>query len=277
MNKIDVSQIVDPTSQQPFTGKSLQFLQEAIYDALNALGRGAVGGDYSASLVYVLNGLEKTGANNDISNGYVVYNNEIWYVAGASNTIAYSNVPVLITDTPVDAAYDPITFSDGVNKNVHNIRRLKIADQVSGSGVSDYGDVVFVNRKKITVLEGTSTATAGSGQTDVTGISYTSPSDRVVKLKFTLDAQFSFGANTSQEGPIMILRDATASANKKTAAHSAYYSPVSGPTYYAALSFCYVIDNVAPSTNYKMQIQRGLGGANVTAYTSMMIVEEIRD
>lgn len=278
MDKLDVTQISDPTSQQPLTGKSVDFIQDAFRDSLNAAVRAIVGGHWDTSVVYILNGLEMTGANNDISNGYAFYQSEVFFVTGASNTVAFSNVPVLIPDYPTaHPTLDPILFSDGVNKNVHNIRRLKIVDQVSGSGSSDYADVVFINRRKITQLTGTSTATTGSGQTDVTGISYTSPSTRRTRLKFTLDAQFSFGSNTSIEGPKMILRDVTGAANVKYAIHEAYYSPAAGPTYYASLAFSIIIDDVAPSTNYKMQIQRGTGGANVTAFTSNMIVEEIPD
>lgn len=169
MNKIDTSQIVDPTSQQPLTGKSLEFLQAGIADAINGLARGLIGSEYSTSVVYVLNGLEKTGTV--IANGYVFYNSEVYFVVG-DDISAYANVPVLKNYNPIDPAYDPVIFSDGVNKNVHNIRYLKIFDAVSGTGISDYSQLEYRN---IEDSIGTPTGfnVAGSSSSNSFGFTYT--------------------------------------------------------------------------------------------------------
>lgn len=193
MNKIDTSQIVDPTSQQPFTGKSLTFLQDATFDSLNALARGIVGGqNYSTSVVYSLNGL--TISASVIANGYVFYNGEVYFVVGA-NTTAYVNVPVLIAYNPIDAAYDPIMFSDGVNKNVHNIRYLQIADQLTGTGITDYSQLSFVVNRYETVLTPTG-VTVAAGYLKLVGSDFTGPNHKYnVKVRIEADVSCTYATD----------------------------------------------------------------------------------
>lgn len=205
MNKIDTTQIVDPTSQQPFTGKSLTFLQDATFDALNALARGVVGGqNYSTSVVYALNGL--TISASVIANGYVFYNGEVYFVVGA-NTTAYVNVPVLIAYNPIDAAYDPIMFSDGVNKNVHNIRYLQIADQLTGTGITDYSQLSFVVNRYETVLTPTGVSVA-TGHLKLVGSDFTGPNHKYnvkvriegdVRVPFVTDGKINWETNVTNE------------------------------------------------------------------------------
>lgn len=278
MNKIDTTQIVDPTSQQPFTGRSLQFLQEGLQDALNSLGRCLAGADYNNSTVYVLNGLEMTGANDDIANGYAFYNQELWLVEGATNTAAFIDGVVLIQSTPIDPAYDPVVFSDGVPKNVHNIRRLKIVDQNPGSGIADYNQVVFINRNKITAKTGTlqSTASASITNYSLTGGNYFSPSNRTVNLKVTFTASISFNlANSSNEGGNVWLRNFTGGTDLASCFKYFWSNSSSDVSTADSIGFTTVLTNVAPSTEIGLRFQR-VGTNNVTLQGVNLIIEEIQ-
>lgn len=211
MNRINTTQVTDPTSQQPWTIKSVDFLQNSIQDSLNALARALIGEDYSASTVYVLNRCEKVG--NVIDSGYVFYNGEVYILTGA-DTSAYVNIPVIISaGTIIDPTYDPVTFSDGVNKYVHDVRQLKIADQLTGTGYADYADVVFVDRNKRTILSPAGSTVGGAGVLNIVGSDYTTPS-HATKIKVTISMDISVAyATDGRLGANIYIRNATSASD----------------------------------------------------------------
>lgn len=147
MDKLITSGISDPTKLQPLLGPSIEFIQNAYKDAINALCECAVGDNVSGSTVYVLRGGRKTGSV--IADGYIFYAGEVYFLTGADTT-AYSNIPVVVANNGNGAA-DPITYSDGTTGNVHNVRAARIADQSTGTGFSDYANVVFLQPLPVTV------------------------------------------------------------------------------------------------------------------------------
>lgn len=274
MKKIDTSQIVDPTSQQPFTGKSLKFLQDAIIEVVGANSKAIIGKDYSSSVVYVLSGCEKVGTV--ISGGYIFYNGEVYIMNGA-NTAAYANVPVIKFQQPYDSSIDPVFFSDGVNKYVHELPQFYIDDGVSGStAYGDYSAVIFVNRNKITQIAGTNTATAGAGLTTVTNTAYTSPATGTVRLKFTLTGYlYCLVAGTGIEGGTVFLRNTSSVINLLSIKADMDVSGAGDPSQFnTPVGFTFIVDAVAPSTSFNISIQRN-GTGNVTLINPYLIVEEI--
>lgn len=170
MNKIKTSDIVDPTIQQPFTGKSLEFLQNATSAMINGLSQSMVGESYAAATAYVLKGLIAYGTN-QYTEGYVLYSGELYYCPGKSTTTAFVNVPVLTITVANDATADPITFTDSVIRNVHNVRTLVLSDAVSGSGTFDLSAAIYkTNTKTISIgdwnMDNTVTLTVTHGITD---------------------------------------------------------------------------------------------------------------
>jgi|SRR6185369_5322811 len=139
MNTIDTLQIVDPNAQQPFTGPSLKFLQDAFKDAINGVAGGIVGNSYSLGVIYVLAGCQRTGAaDGDVSGavsvtqGYIIYNKEVYFVPAFSTTnIAGNTLYSALASTSV--APDPVLFSDLSSKNVHLQRQWNISQANSGS------------------------------------------------------------------------------------------------------------------------------------------------
>ena len=107
--------------------------------------------------------------------------NEVFIVQSV-DTAGYSDIPVLKTDFRNDGSLDPITFSDGTTGSVHNIRLYKIEDDVTGSGVVDYADLVFLNDQRLRTkivnigdwdMDATSSVTVAHGltSTDIRTIS----------------------------------------------------------------------------------------------------------
>lgn len=141
MNKIDTSQIVDPNVEQPFLGTSLAFLQAAFKDGLaNAVINMIVFqcGVYDPTKVYILYGCVVTGVTVgpgtcSMTAGAVFYAGEVYLVDSSSGSVASGSTVYsqLITTNP---SPDPVTFSDGSAKNVHDVRKWMVFNLTTGTG-----------------------------------------------------------------------------------------------------------------------------------------------
>jgi hypothetical protein len=138
MNKIDTSFAVDPI-RQPFTADSLDFLQFANLEAIKNLAEGVVG--YVAGQFVILWGCQIAGSDpgvRSLTAGAVLYNGEVYSVAGTNFTTTGSNIPVWILDVQY-ASFDPVTFDDSSTHSVHQIRKMKLVEgPIGGSGVANY-------------------------------------------------------------------------------------------------------------------------------------------
>lgn len=208
MKKIDTTQIVDPTSQQPFTGKSLKFIQDANLEVIAAAMLAQIGSSYSATTVYVLSGL--TISANVIANGYVFYGGEIYTIIGADTT-AYADVPVIKFQQPYDSTIDPIMFSDGVNKYVHELPQFYIDNGVSGStAYGDYADVVFIKNRETTVVK-PSAFNGTAGYLKITGSEFTGPNHKYnVKVVFECDVRVPKATDGKIAYAVNVTNDTTA-------------------------------------------------------------------
>lgn len=144
MKLLDHSPISN-TSQMPIKKGTLNFLQRAHRETVISLFKAMVGSTYNAGAPYLLYGLVDSGSGlvHDISEGAIVYLEEIFLVPAASFTSAVGEVPVLnlsITQFTIDA--DPVTFTDYVVRNVHDIREYAITSGTSGSGAFDFSTLV---------------------------------------------------------------------------------------------------------------------------------------
>lgn len=154
MKFLDPTQATD-TAQQPVKNGTLQFLQDAHKENLAALIIGLLGGPlpngtYDTSKLYVLWGCHSTATfvNNTIviqyGPGEIFYNGEVFGFAGSTVSLINSDVPVFSIVTaqympvaPLQA--DPVLFTDGVSRQVHNIRTIQVAlGPAGGAGVTNY-------------------------------------------------------------------------------------------------------------------------------------------
>ncbi len=171
MNRIKTTDVVDPSIQQPLTTKSLDFLQDANKETTLALATAFIGDNYDSTLPYILTGLDIYGTH-QYHEGYVLYGGEVYYSAGKSGTTAFSNMPVMTITTTNDSIADPVTFTDGVARNVHNVRRMVLSDAVSGTGTFNLTAATRVQNSAKTYTP-TLTATAIGGAVNSTGFTGT--------------------------------------------------------------------------------------------------------
>lgn len=143
MRKIDTSGIVDPLKQQPFTGHSLTFLQDAIKElGFFHLFGGTVGSSYNFASNYAVWGVGVSGTT--VSAGSILAGGEFYYFAGGS-TSGFTNTGVFsVLEISAGAPYDPITYTDSSTGNVHLVRSVILQDLPDGSGVADLSSIVYV-------------------------------------------------------------------------------------------------------------------------------------
>lgn len=140
MRKIDESQITSGSSMY-FKKGTWTHLQAAYTEGLTEIVKSLIGSGYSASSVYVLNGCVNSGSGSSyvISAGSVFYNGEIYLVDAVSFTASGGQTAVgTIVKTQYSVNADPVTFTDGSPKNVHDIYKLVFASGVSSSGLVDF-------------------------------------------------------------------------------------------------------------------------------------------
>lgn len=179
MEEISISQISDPNKQQPFTGKSLQFLQNAIRKdeagIIEALVTKIVG-SYSLTVPYVISGCVLSDSNKDVTAGTLFYGGKFYETTSVNGT---TNVARFIKTKSQDATADPITFSDSSTGSVHDIYKYVPTDVASG-GDFVATDLVYLadvtGKINVEVTPSNQSVTATS-YVDVSGSSYTTPAD----------------------------------------------------------------------------------------------------
>lgn len=165
MRKLDVSAITIsnamPLKSGPFTHLQLAY-QEAIAQAIV----GWIGSTYDSTKVYRLSGVVNSGSGSNyiISAGAVFFNGEVYLVDTSTFTISGSNVAVgtIVTTYFSGVEADPQDFTDGVPRNIHQIRKIVYAAALSGSGAGNFDDIVddpVAHRSEVLELDNTTSFT----------------------------------------------------------------------------------------------------------------------
>src|SRR6185503_8165948 len=102
---------------------------------------------------------------------------------------------IVITQYTTNA--DPVTFTDSVARNVHNIRSINFSSGVSGTGIFDFGDI----RETIVGLNNDQQATLGASYT------VTFEQDRCVFFaSATVDTTITFDFTDAVPGAVVRLK-----------------------------------------------------------------------
>ena len=146
MRYLDLS-AVTTTIGMPQKSGTLAHIQTAYKEAIAQAIIALIGSGYSTSTMYILSGLVNSGtsSNWNISSGAVFYNGEVFIVNSSTGTITGSNVITLITSQSFYSAgvtADPVQFTDGISRNVHQINQMAISQGLSGSGIANYSALV---------------------------------------------------------------------------------------------------------------------------------------
>lgn len=141
MNIIKTTDIVDPSIQQPFTGLSLDFLQNSTKEVISALCANIItnsGYDPEASKGYIVSVFDSAPYY------YVYYLGELYYYEGLGS-VSDNIINLTITD---DATADPVIFTDAISRNVHNHRTLVSVTGTLGTGLFDVSDLIDISKPK---------------------------------------------------------------------------------------------------------------------------------
>lgn len=186
MKRIDTTQIVSPTSKQPFTGRSLAFLQDYNEEDKASIIKAlviSILGSYSLTVPYVVSGCVVSDSNKDVTAGEIFYGGKFYETTAVNGT---TNVARFILTQTQDATADPLIFSDSVSKTVHNIFKYVATDVASGGSFisTDFNYGLTTSATKISdniYSAGIFTVNNGVGWDDFTSMTYTTPNDGVTR------------------------------------------------------------------------------------------------
>lgn len=186
MNRILTTSVIDPSIQQPFTTKSLDFLQDITKQATQGLVQTLVGDTFASGTTYVLSGLNPYGTN-QYTSGYIFYNSELYVCAGKSSTTAFTGTPVCNISDTADSIADPLIFSDSIPRNVHRNRLITLSDLTSGSGIFNLSAATYVQNngdwKTVGSDGGITTFNTGWSGSTTSPLQYRKDKEGVVRLR----------------------------------------------------------------------------------------------
>jgi len=163
MKIIDTDKAVDPNKLQPFSTRSLSFLQRGIQENYRYIASAIVGPSYDRNTPYVIDGCVLSNANKDITNGHIFYKEGIYTVHGMTGSTG-TPIRFLETLTP-DATADPTTFSDGTIENVHIDHDYNALDSATVTYDFSATDLVYLNSQSTLVKLHSSTTSLAVSST----------------------------------------------------------------------------------------------------------------
>ena len=216
MDYIKTSDIVDPSILMPWTGPMIDFLQNRNTQSNAALAWASLS-DILLNHSNVTGGVPiagctKTTSGNTMFNGWIFWKNELYFFPGAMGLLAYANVPVFVLDETNDVTVGSVKFSDNVFRFVTKVRRLKVVDQVSGTGLFDMSNMGRIIAP--TEILATDTATTTGAGVMVTGGSFTTP-NRVTDLEIEVSCDVlitSANVVAPQGGEVQIYNSTSSTA-----------------------------------------------------------------
>ena len=129
MKKLDTSACTVTTGFPPKQG-TWDFLQAAYTEAISAAIISMIGAAYDPTVYYRLYGAVRTvtgsGSSTTVSftTGAAFYNGEVFLFPATTSLLAFATLGIVTTQYTTNA--DPVTFTDGIARNVHNIRTIGI-------------------------------------------------------------------------------------------------------------------------------------------------------
>lgn len=136
---IDLSPITS-TNEFPVKSGTLQFIQDAYKESL-AQALSSLVETIDPTQVYIVSGLYNSGSGSvyNVTQGVVYFNGELFDVPAFSFTLVGSELPYpSIITTQYTTNADPVTFTDGTPRNVHNIRKFNVTNTTTYAGIMDY-------------------------------------------------------------------------------------------------------------------------------------------
>lgn len=211
MKNINITNIVDPTSLQPFTGNSLKFLQDASSEARAGMIKAFITqnlGSYSLTIPYVISGCVVSDSGKDVTDGEIFYGGEYYELTGVNGT---TNIAQFSTVKTQDATADPLDFSNGQTHNVHDIFKF-VGTDTATTGTFDSSDLVsaYGSGKVNTFLSAGTSVISSTSWADLAGASYTTPNDGVTRTYSIIgktNNNFTASSGSSDGGGLKLVVD----------------------------------------------------------------------
>jgi hypothetical protein len=151
MKKIETVNIAG-SQDAPFVKQTFDHYNESIAEVTAAIVESTFNQDYNTGDVVILSGCIIDPVNipgdSDVTAGKIYYNGEIFLVD--ADTVTTSGSEVLVWNiVETYAAGDPIEWSDGINRNLHLIRKFALQAGLSGSGLADYDETLAKRKTKL--------------------------------------------------------------------------------------------------------------------------------
>lgn len=145
MKILDIS-TVSPSIGLPIKAGTLQFMQDAHKESLNAVIKNIVENPHPDTM-YILSGCTNSATlpAHNISAGTLYVNGEVFDFAGANFTLTgLQKAYARIETTQFTTNADPVQFTDGVSRNIHNIRKIVIENTTFSSMLPEFQDFITV-------------------------------------------------------------------------------------------------------------------------------------
>ena len=281
MNNILTNSILDPLVGQPWTGPSLNFLQGANKSMFLGVASSFVGDGFSSAVPYVLQGVRPTGTN-QYTSGWMFYGDEMYFCLGKSSITLTAQTVATLVDNPDTGGADPLTFTDGIQRNVHRNRFIILNDLPGGSGLFDFSAATYVIINKVDGIINDNAAQTYSTNTytDHSGISYTTPNDgvtRTMDIQVSLNCKnlgFTGGLGQYSGGEFRLIIGSTPTGYTQTT----YLQPNTGVDNVQIMSAVTLLVRVSvpPNTAIKLQCRMESGSAaGIIALNATMKYKQI--
>ena len=272
MKNINITNIVDPTSLQPFTGNSLKFLQDASSEARAGMIKAFITqnlGSYSLTVPYVISGCVVSDSGKDVTDGEIFYGGEYYQLTGVNGTTNVAQFSLVKTQ---DSTADPLDFSNGQTHNVHDIFKF-VGTDTATTGTFDSSDLVSAyGAGKISVdVASVSQATTSTSYADLALSTYTTPNDGVNRtwlINFTSSVAFAPSGSTTIGGKAGI--NTSAGGGSMLRECEVKLEENAGVDILATTIGCAItlVASVPPNTTIKVQILCFGGGSGNINFTN---------
>lgn len=277
MKNINITNIVDPTSLQPFTGNSLKFLQDATAEARAGMIKAFVTqnlGSYSLTVPYVIDGCVVSDSGKDVTDGEIFYGGEYYELTGVNGTTNIAQFSVVKTQ---DATADPLDFSDGQTHNVHDIFKF-VGTDTATAGTFDSSELtsVYGAGKLSTFVEAATASVSSTSWADLATATYTTPNDGKTRTWAIVGkASFNFTPVTSSStdgGSLKLVVDGVDKDESIARLNSTIIGGSSINNVYIT-SLVLATMSVPPNKVIKLQVKSFSGGTVSIEYGRFSVIE----
>jgi hypothetical protein len=138
---------ITSSNAMPVKSGTLQFMQDAHKETTANILTNLLPNPV-ANTVYIISGCKNTATlpAHNITAGVLYYNGEVYNFDGASFTLTgLQKAYARIQTTQFITNADPVQFTDGVSRNVHDIRKVVIENTITSSGLPEFKDFILIN------------------------------------------------------------------------------------------------------------------------------------